>query len=86
MLGYHAELAQDSDRALREYQAALKADPSSREVKARMAGIFFGLGNLSQAAQAAEEVGEGTGQDPQLLTQMAGILVGAGKPDDRPRS
>lgn len=81
MLGYHAELAQDSDRALREYQAALKADPSSREVKARMAGIYFGLGNLSQAAQAAEEVGEGTGQDPQLLTQMAGILVGAGKPD-----
>lgn len=81
MLGYQAELAQDSDRALREYQTALKADPSSREVKARMAGIYFGLGNLSQAAQIAEEVGEGSGQDAQLLTQMAGILVGAGKPD-----
>lgn len=81
MLGYHAELAQDSDRALREYRAALKADPSSREVKARMAGVYFGLGDLSQAAQAAEEVGEGNGQDAQLLTQMAGILVGAGKPD-----
>lgn len=81
MLGYQAELAQDSDRALREYQTALTADPSSREVKARMAGIYFGLGNLSQAAQVAEEVGEGTGQDAQLLTQMAGILAGAGKPD-----
>ena len=81
MLGYHAELAQDGDRALQEYQLALKADPSSREVKARMAGIYFGLGNLSQAAQVAEEVGEGTGQDAQLLTQMAGILAGSGKPD-----
>ena len=81
MLGYQAELAQDSDRALREYQIALKADPSSRDVKARMAGIYFGLGNLSQAAQIAEEVGEGSGQDAQQLTQMAGILVGAGKPD-----
>ncbi len=81
MLGYQAELAQDSDRALREYRAALRADPSSREVKARMAGIYFGLGDLLQAAQVAEEVGEGSGQDAQLLTQMAGILVGAGKPD-----
>ena len=81
MLGYQAELAQDSDRALREYRAALKADPSSRAVKARMAGIYFGLGDLSQAAQVAEEVGEGSGQDAQQLTQMAGILVGAGKPD-----
>jgi tetratricopeptide (TPR) repeat protein len=81
MLGYQAELAQDSERALREYRAALKADPSSRDVKARMAGIYFGLGDLSQAAQAAEEVGEGGGSDAQQLTQMAGILVGAGKPD-----
>ena len=81
MLGYQAELVQDSDRALREYRAALKADPSARAVKARMAGIYFGLGDLSQAAQAAEEVGEGSGQDAQVLTQMAGILVGAGKPD-----
>ncbi|MBM4139654.1 MAG: tetratricopeptide repeat protein [Nitrospira sp.] len=81
MLGYQAELARDNDRALREYQTALKADPSSREVKARMAGIYLGLGNLSQAVQMAEEVGEGSGQEVQLLVQMAGILVGAGKPD-----
>lgn len=81
MLGYQAELGQDIDRALREYQTALQTDPSSREVKARLAGLYFGLGDLSNAARYAEEVGEGTGQDPQLLTQMAGILAGAGHPD-----
>lgn len=81
MMGYQAELAQDTETALREYRAALKADPASREVKARLAGLYFGLGDLTNAVQYAEEVGEGTGQDAQLLTQMAGILASAGKPD-----
>lgn len=81
MMGYQAELAQDIETALKEYRAALKADPASREVKARLAGLYFGLGDLTNAVQYAEEVGEGTGQDAQLLTQMAGILASAGKPD-----
>ncbi|MDH5252729.1 MAG: tetratricopeptide repeat protein [Nitrospira sp.] len=79
MLGYQAELAHDLDTALREYRTALAADPASQEVKARLAGLYFGLGDLANAAQYAEEVGEGAGQDVQLLTQMAGILTGAGK-------
>ena len=37
MLGYQAELAQDTDRAIQEYQTALKADPASQSVKARLA-------------------------------------------------
>ncbi len=37
MLGYQAELAQNSDQALKEYQAALKADPTALSVKARLA-------------------------------------------------
>jgi tetratricopeptide (TPR) repeat protein len=81
MLGYQAELAQDMETALTEYQAALKADPASREVKARLANLYFSLGDLTRAVQYAEEVGEGTGQEAQLLTQMAGILASAGKPD-----
>ncbi len=81
MMGYQAELAQDTEGALREYGAALKADPTSREVKARLAGLYFGLGDQANAVKYAEEVGEGTGQDAQLLTQMAGILAGSGKPD-----
>jgi tetratricopeptide (TPR) repeat protein len=81
MLGYQAELAQETEKAIAEYRAALKADPSSNEVKARLAGIYFGLGDLANAERYAEEVGEGTGQDAQMLTQMAGILAGVGKPE-----
>lgn len=81
MLGYQAELAQDMETALKEYLAALKADPASREVRARLANLYFSLGDLTRAVQYAEEVGEGTGQEAQLLTQMAGILASAGKPD-----
>ncbi|MEK7868723.1 MAG: hypothetical protein AAB271_00200, partial [Nitrospirota bacterium] len=44
MLGYQAELAQDNDKAIQEYRAVLKTDPNSRSVKARLAGIYFGLG------------------------------------------
>jgi len=81
MLGYQAELAQDLDTALREYRTALQSDPASHDVKARMAGLYFGMGDLTTAAQYAEEVGHGTGQDAQLMAQMAGILAGTGKPD-----
>jgi len=81
MLGYQAELVQDSDTALREYRTALQTDPNSSDVKSRMAGLYFGMGDLSNAAQYAEEAGEGTGQDARLMVQMAGILAGAGKPD-----
>lgn len=81
MLGYQAELAHDFNTALKEYRAALAADSASFEVKARLAGLYFGLGDLAHAAQYAEEVGAGTDQDVQLLTQMAGILTGSGKPD-----
>jgi tetratricopeptide (TPR) repeat protein len=81
MAGYQAELAQDTEGAIREYAAALKADPTSREVKARLAGLYFSLGDQTNAVKYAEEVGEGTGQDVQLLTQMAGILASSGKTD-----
>ncbi len=82
MMGHQAELAQDLDTALKEYQAALKADPTSHEVKSRLAALHFALGDMMKAVQYAEEVGQGFGQDPQLLTQMAGILAGAGKPEN----
>ncbi|MDR4463691.1 MAG: tetratricopeptide repeat protein [Nitrospira sp.] len=81
MMGHQAELAQDLDTALKEYQAALKADPHSYEVKSRLAALHFALGDTTKAVQYAEEVGQGSEQDPQLLTQMAGILASAGKPE-----
>ena len=79
MLGYQAELRQDVDRAIQEYQAALKADPSSQSVKARLAGLYFSLGDMSNAVRYAEQAAEGLGQDGQMLTQMAGILASAGQ-------
>ena len=81
MMGHQAELAQDLDAALKEYHTALKADPKSREVKSRLAALYFALGDVTQAVQYADEVGEGTGQEPQMLTHMAGILASAGKPE-----
>ncbi|MCX5723081.1 MAG: tetratricopeptide repeat protein [Nitrospirae bacterium] len=81
MLGYQAELAQDMDRAIKEYQAALKTDPTSHVVRARLAGIYFSLGDAPQAIRYATEATDGTGQDGPLLTQMAGILASAGQAD-----
>ena len=79
MLGYQAELAQDMDRAIQEYQAALKADPSSQSVKARLASLYFSLGDMPNAVNYADQAAEGLSQDGQLLTQMAGILASAGQ-------
>ena len=79
MLGYQAELAQDMDRAIQEYQAALKADPASQSVKARLAGLYFSLGDMPNAVRYADQAVEGPSQDGQLLTQMAGILASAGQ-------
>ena len=81
MMGHQAELAQDLDTALKEYRAALQIDPKSKEVQSRLAALYFALGDLPQAVQYAEEVGQGTGQEPQMLTHMAGILASAGKPE-----
>lgn len=81
MLGYQAELAQNSEQALKEYQAALKADPTALSVKARLAGLHFSLGDMPNALRYAEEVADGRADDPRILTHMAGILAGGGKGD-----
>ena len=68
MMGHQAELSQDIETALKEYHAALKIDPKSREVQSRLAALYFALGDLPQAVQFAEAVGQGPGQEPQMLT------------------
>ena len=79
MLGYQAEIAQNMDRAIEEYQAALKTDPTSQSVKARLAGLYFSLGDMPNAVVYADQAAEGPSQDGQLLTQLAGILASAGQ-------
>ena len=81
MLGYQAELAQDTDRAIQEYQVALKTDPMSHSVKARLASLYFSLGDAPQAIQYAINATEGSVQDGLLLTQMAGVLASVGQGD-----
>jgi tetratricopeptide (TPR) repeat protein len=81
MLGYQAELAQNSDQALKEYQAALKADPTALSVKARLATLHFSLGDMPNALRYAEEVADGKADDARMLTHMAGIIAQAGKGD-----
>ncbi len=81
MLGYQAELAQNSEQALKEYQTALKADPMALSVKARLASLHFSLGDMPNALRYAEEVAEGRSDDPRILIHMAGILAGGGKGD-----
>ncbi|MGH7216341.1 MAG: tetratricopeptide repeat protein, partial [Nitrospiraceae bacterium] len=63
MLGYQAELGQDMERAIQEYQAALKADPASQSVKARLAGLYFSLGDMPNAVRYADQAAEGPSQD-----------------------
>ncbi|HSF67537.1 MAG TPA: tetratricopeptide repeat protein [Nitrospiraceae bacterium] len=81
MLGYQAEMAQNTDRAIEEYQTALKTDPASQIVKARLAGLYFSLGDMPNAVRYADQAAEGPSQDSQLITQLAGILASAGQGD-----
>jgi tetratricopeptide (TPR) repeat protein len=81
MLGYQAESSQDIDRAIQEYLIVLKTDPSAHSVKARLADLYFSLGDFPNAQRFANEAAQGTGQDTQLLTQIAKILVGVGQGD-----
>ena len=81
MLGYQAELSQNSEQALKEYEAALKADPNALSVKARLASLHFSLGDMPNALRYAEEVADGRAEDGRMLTHMAGILAGGGKGD-----
>ncbi len=79
MLGYQAELTQDTEKALKEYQSALKFDPSSQSVKGRLAGLHFSLGDTPNALRYADEIAGSPTQDVRLLTQMAGIFASAGQ-------
>ena len=81
MLGYQAELSQNAELALKEYQAALKADPAALSVKARLASLHFSLGDMPNALRYAEEVTDGQTDDARMLIHMAGILAGGGKGD-----
>ncbi|WP_455244842.1 tetratricopeptide repeat protein, partial [Petrachloros mirabilis] len=79
MLGYQAELSQNTELALKEYEIALKADPAAQSIKARLASLHFSLGDMPKALHYAGEVAEGPSQDTVILTQVARILASGGQ-------
>ena len=81
MLGYQAEMDQDTDRAIKEYQTALQHDPSSDFLKARLAVLYFATGDMVSAIRYADQVADAPGQDAQLLGQIGGMYAAAGKAD-----
>ena len=81
LLGYQAELEQDTDRAIKEYQLALQTDASSNYLKARLAILYFTAGDVPTAVRYADEVADMPGLEAQMLGQLGGMYAAAGKPD-----
>jgi len=81
MLGYQAELEQETEQAIKEYQLALQTDPSSNYLKARLAVLYFATGDVPAAVRFADEVADAPDLDAQMLGQIGGMYAAAGKPD-----
>jgi tetratricopeptide (TPR) repeat protein len=81
MLGYQAEMEQETEKAIREYQTALQHDSTSDFLKARLAVLHFAAGDVASAIRYADQVAEVPAQDAQLLGQIGGMYAAAGKPD-----
>jgi tetratricopeptide (TPR) repeat protein len=81
LLGYQAELDQETELAIKEYQLALQTDPASNYLKARLAVLYFTAGDVPSAVRFADEVADVPGLDAQMLGQIGGMYAAAGKPD-----
>lgn len=81
MLGYQAELNQETGQALQRYLNALREDPSSRFLKARIAALYFARGDMAKAVQFAEQLRQLDLRDAPTLLLLANIYAGAGEPE-----
>ncbi|MGH7230683.1 MAG: tetratricopeptide repeat protein [Nitrospiraceae bacterium] len=79
MSGYQAELSQDQEKAIREYQLALRGDPTSIFLKARIAVLLFSTGQIDSAVQFADRIPLADVAEATILVQLAGIYAGGGK-------
>ena len=79
LLGYEAELNQDTGSAIREYQLALRSDPASIYIKSRLAVLYFSLGDMVRAVETADQLAQSGSRDGQLHIVMAGIYAKAGQ-------
>ena len=77
LLGYQAELAQETESAIKEYQLALQTDPTSNYLKARLAVLYFTVGDVPSAVRFADDVADVPWLDAQMLGQIVGIYAAA---------
>ena len=79
--GYMDELDEDFPGALEQYRAGLQFDPNSAYLRFRMASLYFTSGNIQKSMNLLEQIDGSAVSDPTILTQMAKMFAGAGKPD-----
>ncbi len=79
MLGYQAEMAQDTEQAIREYETALQTDPAAHSIKTRLAVLYYSMGDLASAVRYAGEAAKGQELDSHAFSQLAGVYAGAGQ-------
>ena len=77
--GYQAELSQDQEKAILEYQLALRGDPTSIFLKSRIAALLFSTGQLATAVEFADRIPITDVSDATTLVQLAGIYAGSGQ-------
>jgi len=77
--GYEAEMNQETERAIQEYTLALRGDPSSVFLKARLALLYFSVGEMTRAVELAEHMAQADVRDSQVFVLMAGIYAKSGQ-------
>src|SRR2546426_2930177 len=79
MLGYQAGLNQDAEGAIPEDLSALRDDPSSSYLQARIAALYFSRGDMDNAVRFANRVAVTGVREEAILVLLAGIYAGAGQ-------
>ena len=82
LLGYYAEIGKDAETAIEQYRLALRRDPDSVYLRARLASLYYSKGMMAEALRYAERVAESDVRQASILTKMAGVYAGAGRTDD----
>ena len=79
--GYLAELGNQPESAIQEYQTGLQYDSESVYLKAQIAKLYFSKGEMAAALEVANQISlDQIDQIPTLLL-LAKIYAGAGNPD-----
>ncbi len=81
LLGHQAELGKEADQAIDEYLRALRRDPTSVFLKAKLASLYFAQGKTADALRFADRVSEAEGANSEIYLQVAGVYAQSGNVD-----